>query len=783
MSQELDENGERNVFYKIFYQESRSNNASARIKKVKMKPTCDFLDFQGKAIKQDLDLGCLAPENMAIFSNERAFRENQVFSELAKAVDFVIGSDWKDPLIVLISARDAKRLRPVLMEDILPKPDSERLDEIFFRDNDIKKMRLPFVNRENSTAELLKILYGTFLDKYNPGRRTPEVPLVDTAFGSGKSRFAASFLGSVRRIMNEPLTIQQLPPETRELFSPVAAADKAREYLFLFQQEILRARTIVVDLTEDDAVETLGTTIRDRIVSILEKEWRISTAYLPPKLAEYLSKLVDMCPIFLVLDEIGKPFVAEGSSKRVQRERFLRFTRKYCPELTRMKGLHFLLCGKSPFLNTIGVRPSGLSESKLKSSPVSVKRVLLNPIREDKIGYMLGLANVGGVSLRTVLQKTHPNFSQYCIDLYAATSGNPRSVLNILMSDSKDPWQDVSVGLDIDAIMDFIREYSKDVKVLYDDFVTGKSVNLKDACREDSTKPASKAYIASRLMAGYERDESKTKIFFPPKIVAMLDVFLGRLSDFLSRYKDSELHINKGRVFEFLLLKLFQSVLMVGDAKSFANAMDGFIPTKSDAGALVFTLDVTMTDLVGRVMIKGSSESGNRSINFDALGKRILRHYDKGDFDCLVPGTESNSPDIFLFPHALNGSRTHAKHIIGVAAKCYSDSSVTSEPDIQEELDKFVVILKEVNRISQDESYSGSLLICSTHYAPGIIGKRTKKSWIYRKLPTISIEVIIVNIGTRELREKFFTLGFVGLPAKQNNEYLDIIENIINHQS
>jgi hypothetical protein len=219
---------------------------------------------------------------------------------------------------------------------------------------------------------------------------------------------------------------------------------------------------------------------------------------------------------------------------------------------------------------------------------------------------------------------------------------------------------------------------------------------------------------------------------------------------------------------------------------TFATAMKGFIAPTTKAGDLTFTLDVTRTDLIGRVMSNGSSEPGKQSINLDALGRSIFQHFEDGDIDSLVPGSESNSPDIFLLPHALNNSKTSAKHIIGIAAKCYSHSSVTYETHIDNEIAKFVPILAEINSKPERGGFFGTLLICSTHYGTTVLSNSNARSEIYAKVPNNlngSMEVIIVNLGTPQLRRNFFDMGLVGLPVEKKEEYLGIIENIINHRS
>jgi hypothetical protein len=232
------------------------------------------------------------------------------------------------------------------------------------RSRSLKDKRLYFVNRERAVEQLFTVHRETYARSVDDGGGAWEVALCANDYGAGKSTFARKYIS----------LLSQSPPERRKL-----------EVLSVLQ----RAVTIHIKLMypQADSSQALSsqivTLIKNDISSKVSEEIDFST--FPEGLIFFMAELVNRSDraIFLVIDEVGKPFIKSSDrSETVQAEQlvaFKDFARISISELLPIKGLFLLLCGRAPFLDCLGTRPNDRTLVDI-AGPVKARRIVRNMI-------------------------------------------------------------------------------------------------------------------------------------------------------------------------------------------------------------------------------------------------------------------------------------------------------------------------------------------------------------------------------------------------------------------
>jgi hypothetical protein len=241
------------------------------------------------------------------------------------------------------------------------------------------------------------------------------------------------------------------------------------------------------------------------------------------------------------------------------------------------------------------------------------------------------------------------------------------------------------------------------------------------------------------------------------------------LTLFLTAYASDLLLIDKSRVFEAVLLKLFCCVFNK-TSECWGKLMDGFIPPK----AALFTVKGTVNDILrvdGKraIKTKSSDSSFHKGISLPALTRVLLEYVEKGNVNVYFPAPQSCSPDFFLLPSG------EERIVIGVAAKCYNSGTGISERDVEDEVDKFASIARFPRHVRKVV-----LMICATCSVGVTNWKPDSRSILWNSAVHVGIEVLIINLSTSDLRRDFFGLGASRSKIKDENSR--IIENIIRHR-
>ena len=142
-----------------------------------------------------------------------------------------------------------------------------------------------------------------------------------------------------------------------------------------------------------------------------------------------------------------------------------------------------------------------------------------------------------------------------------------------------------------------------------------------------------------------------------------------------------------------------------------------------------------------------------------------------GSVDTYFPAPKSASPDLFIIPpfHDL---------VIGVAVKCYTDSTKMNLVKVSEEISKFNRILEAC--LASKPRLRGVLLICSTSKFEGAcfdqLNHPSKQHMVF-ETSIITLEVIILNLSTMDLRKSFFGLAVNSEETRLRNSA--VIDTII----
>jgi len=374
-----------------------------------------------------------------------------------------------------------------------------------------------------------------------------------------------------------------------------------------------------------------------------------------------------------------------------------------------------------------------------------------------------------------IMDKGDVSLDQYCDELYKRTFGHPRSISKVLMQNFRREEPQPKYLISPDRVRHVIADFPRGVRLIYDAVKAGIEINLLEFVPGpiNALKVPTFEYLATQLYAGYGMNKFKTSVYLPPLIVESLDQFYMPLLAYLRIYKSFDKYVDKSRVFEECILKWFQAVFE-DKVQSWGVLANGFIPADSILFGIVGGIDPALR-VDGRGLSRTKTrnpDDADRSFSTSELACTISRLTTHVMTHIYFPAPKSASPDIFIIPPDMN-----KRFLIGVAAKCYSEGSISSKV-IMEEVEKFRVILKEDKHLS--DNVSCVLIICSTAKVCG--NQPAEKSRLMALEPKKHFEpikeVLIMNLDTGEQRREFFSLG----NTQNASEISMLIEGIIKYK-
>jgi hypothetical protein len=703
--------------------------------------------------------------NVRLYASERSFTEKNELKELEALIGDEIGSSANDPVIVFGVRRFAPSLLisevptppeiltqdGLLTQEILrTAPDAQRRAELLPETVDISNDELFFVNRNDSTKALLRVLKGYRTFRKNKGAGSGiKLALVDSAYGMGKTSFCQKLLA--------------LTGESDFGFTSRAEIE--------FLAEIRKARTVLIRFSDGDLLNSMN---REKVmINVIQDAWDTQFPEMktdkPFNLLKALMKwIVSFTPIFLILDEIGLAFVSPQLSLTEQRERFLGFLRKECVQMLMVENVYFVLCGRAPFLAHVGLRPG--NEPQATATPFGLERITLNPIRREYIMQILANTLKNSRSISDIIKDLPGrDVAEYAKELYAATGGHPRSMLAILKTEAMDPRKRLrSSPFHLEEVRFFVQLYPIEMRELYDHHIRQSTVDLTevstsnwDAYEQD--KSPTYEYLLSRLHGGHGMDVTRTQVFLPPPVERLLERLMLPLSDFLHRWSKRDLLLahDKGRDFESVICKWFECTF--SNPKRIGDVLQGFLPVDSVLSTVTLR---ARTVHIGRKILspKQSTEADGIAVALGPLAEELKTYTNQGTVDMYFPAPFSHSPDLIILPNATDGT-----FVIGVAIKCLNSDQAYSRTLIDDERNKFAILLEHM---AAHGTYKGVLFICYT--APCPEAYTNERASIAKSAEYPDMEVVVWNLGSPESRRAFF-----GIVPNMDENHFTILKNMI----
>ena len=707
-----------------------------------------------------------------------------------------LGGSSQEALIVIIS----DGIPPITIPNM--PPDSTRLLTHLPPNEDIARRDLYFVNRDETMKALLELHFDHYAlrNKPNAGGDMLRFPLMDSLFGMGKSTFANKYLALVEKFA------QSLGNETHALDLKGGGYSFARNCRLAFQSSASETEKDATDLVikmrgeiplirsffdEMNHCRTLylkfyAGTLFDQETrdATLRAAFQVSLRSWGITLPDHTKSFYEIIefipkPVFIAFDEIGQAFDKPNTGLEEQRGRFFDFVQACCTYLLDTHQVYYLLCGRSKFLWDVGLRPEEFQDDddrKRRSSPGEFVRINLNPIREQYIELILEhTRNLQGVYLNTALCQQYPEkpLTQIMKELYALTGGHPRTLVRCLST--SDPLAGAPhVGLMIDEVRLAVEKYPSAILNMVKDALENRVFNLSEETIING-KQVSKGYSASRLHAGYEANYGATPLYISPPILNYILWSSFEYAEYLKAYCRTlkTQYVNKARVFEEIFIKWLQARCR-DRADTFKQVMDEFCPEESILAKLQCRLDKHKVKKGQQILAEASSDNGN-TVSIEQFANEISGYLKNQEVHIYFPAQRSQSPDILIMP-PIEGMN---KILIGVQAKCVAPMSRIQRHEVKAELEKLKIILDEVRKDSGCENTKGVFVMyASCTYSSEILSNERTASTVWHGLGD-DIEIIILNLGTVDLRKKFFSLPIPTSESGSSEIVIKAVEDLI----
>ena len=660
------------------------------------------------------------------------------------------------------------------------KPDSEIWTEILPETTPMNGL-LHFVNRDDEMKSLLRVHFENYIRRKNVGGPAISFPLMDNLYGTGKTTFARNYLAMVQRFASDTeVRFQSEEERLKHLRGAVDYRGNHGELLLNFFKELKDARYLHVQFYEGQLVAN-----RDYQVFVMlnfalkERQWGFQIPECHRNDPQNAVRSIPG-PLFLTLDEIGRAFKEPGSSVQEQRNNFNSFVSRIVEPLIRTPGVYVLLCGRAEFLDEVGMGPGVLNQ---ETSPGILKRINLNPIRSEYIEEILKKTMEGNRSLwQKVEQEWQLNPVEVAQKLYDWTGGNPRFLLTCLSSE-KGPNE---MKLEQNMIKDVRRACSKfpgAIKKLWENntrAISSKTtLDLSEVVACDDGKEATLEFLATRIHAGYGLKLQSTLLVITPLVEGVLRSYFLPLTDFLKSYESGGLLIDKARVFEEAVVKLFQSALH-NETSSFDSVFGKFWSHgESVLNGRPWSLNIKKRIDGKQILAQSETSNCANTVSINTVAQEFARMLRDRTHDLYFPAPFSASPDIILIPPL-------GDVIVGIAVKCYAEPKKLGRRMIIEEAEKFAKILGFVRKISgKREAISGVLLVCSTAAFTKDISFQDSNLSMRFPVQFKHMEVVVFDLSEPCKRREFFGLGVPGHDGNAESVRIDnamIVEKIITYK-
>ncbi len=711
-------------------------------------------------------------------------------------------------------------------------PDSERLIEILPGNTDTTlgaNFKLHFVNRDVAMKRLLFRHLSMCARRSGIDANTGldiDFPLMDSAFGMGKTTFAKKYLAMVARYVQgirkefgqngkqlsdddiENLTLMRIEDDISNRVhlesefdpeNPSVGPRRPDPNVVKLVRELLCARTLYVDISQRPLIDPdrRQENLLEMIRAAISEQWGV-----------FVDCRLDWCdlvltylprPVFIVFDEIGASFGVKDPKDEFTlgdisycRGQFLNFVEDYCKLLSKTAGVYYLLCGKNPFLFNVGMRDETHPMFE-KNSPGAFHRINLNPIRHDHIREIVQKTFIAGKSVSEYLLSRCPGMEidEIIGRLYVRSAGHPRSLAASCEASVRgaQPLETQEGEYSEKLVSDVkvaLRKYPKGIKELFES--RKERCDLTRTYQENGESVISFEHLAILIFAGYCLNLSSTPLFFAPAIELFLTRYFSPFAEFVLTLDKliKEKYLDKSRMFEILLLKWFESIAKSN--RTIEESWKEFCPSDSKLRSAILKHDLGKT-VDGLKILEPGKQSGESTLSVQDFASKISEYLDSGSAQIYFPAPKSRSPDFLLIQPQGEGRNDL---IIGIQAKCHSTGAIGAN-DCIDEGQKFFNIFEQARSLRK-KGLDGIFVMCTTgQYTKKNFEdlNKDKRSLVWKGKPTEwgdRFEFLILHLSTAELRKSFFGLvegvAEVGAtaPSAAGDRVFEIIEEMTKYK-
>jgi hypothetical protein len=376
-------------------------------------------------IKEYMDLQGFTEDTLSLYMNKDRFARSEAVTELGEPVRSGVGSAC-DPIIAVVPGMKSKRLRRLVIKDVLPKPDSERVATLLPERTDFESGALHFVRRNDALLQLLKVHLEQYRRKVNNGAGLDiKYPLIDSAAGLGKTSFARAYLALVEKLVSGGL----------------AEAQSSQLYgLAALWSELKAARTLIVTL-EKGSLFCDSRNMRSSLIDQMRKAVRINLGIDLDEYSDFWNLVREIPkPVVIVFDNIGAAFEGSGTDDEKLKQ-ITEFAVSFGMDLSQEEGVYYVMCGRAPFM-------SELKNFNDHGRPGIIKRINLSPLTVDDIQEMLDKTFAGNEPFSKRLLAVYPDkpLRQIASELHQLTGGIPGALRTALEREKAlDPEEHSSV--------------------------------------------------------------------------------------------------------------------------------------------------------------------------------------------------------------------------------------------------------------------------------------------------------------------------------------------------
>ena len=615
-----------------------------------------------------------------------------------------------------------------------------------------------FVNRSDAAAELISIHRDSFSYRANTYSGVgPQVPIIDSGIGMGKSTFAGRYIDLCRQ-----------SPFVNKKISEAA-----------FRDSILNSRTILVRLGGGSLIENWikGPTEAEKFL-VKEILAELNRLIISGKMSGNISQFAELSesaailaaiiletrnPLFFVLDEIPSAFEKNEIDVVTRRNMFMNFCKKVLADWFKVKDLYFLLIGRGDIFNIVGNRLNG--DPNILTSPFEFTRISLRLIELDNIKKVLtqtlkkDAVDQDEVPLTAYYGVADDELEKTARHVQAVTSGHPRSMLRMFQrcptKESLWSYSGIEDTGDVDHWKKQLIPYGVGIRKLIHAVFAGTEIDLTQPVLPVE-KSITLVALAEKANIRFEGQIGAARLYAADNVCRLLSTSFSPFREFISFYGKHNFKYDHAANFELACMKRFQEMFFVPTSprSAYPQWFRGTAFGKIDKFGV--SPEITKIPKITSTGITSFSSFNQPTVSPECV-PQLVQAMEDMEPRCFIPLEKSASSDVIIMSEAERNGQSWLV-TIGLAAKCFS-TSVLSETDISKELYLFNRFAQAPKPFTRDRA--NFLFICNTG-PPNTERREKQRSRNFSIVETRNFknitQAVYLDLSTEELRASFFGL-------------------------